>query len=87
MAKIAVRSVIDSLLLPKWSAVAHNSNKDLIIIVGKGKGSEEGRAVLMPVVTNLLKDEYDIDCSVEKTNLGRICVSSSSLQSFAKRSR
>jgi hypothetical protein len=82
MAKIAVRNVLDSLMSAR---PVHDKNKDLIIIVGKGKGSEDGIRVLMPQVKKLLNDEYGMKSSVDDTNSGRLLVRSEDLIKFVAR--
>ena len=57
MSKIAVRHVIESLLMGK---AVHDVAKDLVIVVGKGKGSENGIRVLMPKVKSMLFEEYGV---------------------------
>ena len=81
MANAAVRSVIESLLSPKPD---HDIDEELVIIVGKGKGSED-KPVLLPAVSNLLEQDYDIVGNVDTTNAGRFVISSGALQSFVKR--
>jgi DNA-nicking Smr family endonuclease len=81
MANAAIRSLIESLLSSK---PAHNIAQDLVIIVGKGKGSED-KPILLPTVQNLLRREYEITGQVDAANAGRFVVKSEELQSFAKR--
>ena len=81
MANAAVRSVMESLLSEE---PAHDVREDLVIIVGKGKGSE-GKQVLLPAVRKLLEEDYGIVGSVDTTNAGRFVVSSGSLQSYVER--
>jgi len=80
MAKIAVRNVIDSFMSAK---PVHDASKDLVIIVGKGKGSEDGNRVLMPEVKNLLKNEYGLQSMVDEKNDGRLRIRSEDLFKFA----
>jgi pentatricopeptide repeat protein len=84
MAKIAVRNVVDSLLQKRAS---HDVAKDLIMVLGKGKGSIDGKAKLMPVIKALLKDEYNINASVEENNPGRIRIQSEVLIEFIETRR
>lgn len=84
MAKIAVRNVMES-LLKKDST--HDVTKDLVIVLGKGKGSIDGKSLLMPTVMELLKNEYGIRGIVEENNAGRIRVNSCILQSFTEQRR
>lgn len=80
MAKVAVTNVMESLLR---AYPIHDKNNDLIIIVGKGKGSDKAKGpVLLPVVVNLLKSEYDVDVYFEESNSGRIRITSDSLYKF-----
>ena len=81
MANAAVRSVMESLLSVE---PAHDVREDLVIIVGKGKGSE-GKQVLLPVVRQLLEEDYGIVGSVDATNAGRFVVPSGSLQSYVEK--
>ena len=82
MAKIAVRNVFDSLLQENPS---HDITKDLIIVLGKGKGSVDGKTKLMPIVRELLKVEYDVNPFIEETNSGRIRIRSKDLAEFTER--
>ena len=82
MAKIAVRNVIESLLKKDSS---HNFSKDLIIVLGKGKGSIDGKTKLMPTVRKLLKNEYNISGLVEENNTGRIRIQNEVLKYFVER--
>lgn len=80
MAKVAVANVMESLL--KANPV-HDLKKDLIIIVGKGKGSDSIQGpVLLPVVVNLLKLEYGVESFLDENNSGRIRIPSDSLLDF-----
>lgn len=81
MGNAAVRSVMESLLSSK---PAHDVTRDLVIIVGKGKGSED-EPVLLPTVRNLLRLEYEIKGNVDAANAGRFVVASEELQSFVER--
>lgn len=83
MSKIAIRNVIESLLKKDSS---QNFSKDLIIVLGKGKGSIDG-AKLMPSVRKLLKDEYNICGLIEENNTGRIRIQSEALKHFVERRR
>lgn len=85
MARIAVRSAFESFLSNGKESQQHPSTNDLIIIVGKGKGSEDGKAALMPEIQKLLRSELDVSFEVEESNSGRIRVSAYSLQSFVER--
>ena len=85
MAKIAVRIAINS-LLQKQSSHDMDINDDLIIVLGKGKRSV-GKIKLMPIIKQLLKDEYEINSSIEKENTGRLRIPSEVLIEFAKRRR
>jgi pentatricopeptide repeat domain-containing protein 1 len=81
MANAAIRSVMESLLSSK---PAHDMTHELVIIVGKGKGSED-KPVLLPTVQNLLRREYEIAGKVDVANAGRFVIASEGLKSFAKR--
>ncbi len=83
MAKIAVRTVMDSLLLK----TAHDVDKDLVIVLGKGKGSVDGKTKLMPSIRKLLKEEYGLDPLVEKNNSGRIRLRMDKLKDFIETRR
>jgi hypothetical protein len=78
MAKASIRSVIESLLSSKPD---HGMNEDLMIIVGKGKGSEE-KQVLLPAVQSLLEREYGIGGEIDAGNAGRFIVSSKALKAY-----
>lgn len=79
MAKIAVRTAMDSLLL---KTTTHDVSKDLVIVLGKGKGSIDGKTKLMPSIRNLLKEEYSLDACIETSNAGRIRILSNDLKGF-----
>jgi len=81
MAKIAVRYVIMSLLGPR---PVHDATKDLVFVVGKGIGSEDGIRMLMPNVQHILQDEFGLKSSVDKTNSGRLLVESEELAKLNK---
>ncbi len=85
MAKIAVRIAIDS-LLGKPSFHAMDINEDLIVVLGKGKHSE-GKAKLMPIIKDLLENEYEIKSSIEEENSGRLRILSEVLVEFSERRR
>lgn len=78
LAKAAVRSVLESLFDEN---PVHDVSRDLVIIVGKGKGSED-KPVLLSTVQNLL-EEYGVAGEVDGTNAGRIVVASQVLQAFS----
>jgi len=80
MGKIAVRNVIDSL---SSSKPVHDCNEDLIIVVGKGRGSEDGIRMLMPKIQQLVLDEYALNCMADPNNNGRLIVKSEDLQRFS----
>ena len=81
MAKVAVNSVMNSLLK---SNSHHDKRKDLVIIVGKGKGSRDGKQVLLPEIMNLLQEEYSIQGMIERNNTGRIRIPSPYLIDFVR---
>ena len=58
---------------------------DLIVIVGRGRGSEGGRAVLGPAVRNVLQDDFGVRSLVDSTNAGRIRVRRAELASYVER--
>lgn len=61
----------------------HDRDNDLIIIVGKGKGSDEWKGpVLSPVIINLLKSDYGVDAHLEEHNSGRLRITSDSLHEY-----
>ena len=62
----------------------HDAMVDLVIIVGKGKQSESGDAVLMPEVWALM-EEMGVKSSVSETNTGRIIVETKHLRSYIGR--
>lgn len=82
MAKIAVRSYLNSLLR---SRKVPSIKSDTVFIVGKGKGSE-GEPVLLPVVTQLLSEE-GLDAKVDPNNNGRIRVPKEAIEGFVKSRR
>lgn len=79
MANSAIRSVMDSLLDSKPH---HDIKNDLVIIVGKGKGSENNKSVMLPTTQKLLKSNYGIDVDVDVHNTGRVIVKSEILSNF-----
>jgi len=81
MAKIAVRSYMEALLTKKQES----SITDAVFIVGQGKGSDDGKPVLLPAVVKLLLEEYRINASVDEFNMGRLRISKESLESFIER--
>lgn len=80
MTNAAIRSVMESLL---DSTPVHDITQNLVIIVGKGKGSKD-EPVLLPTVQNLLQQEYLVPWQLDATNAGRIIISSEALRSFVK---
>jgi pentatricopeptide repeat domain-containing protein 1 len=82
LAKTAVRCVLDSLLLPQ---PMHDRNEDLIVIVGKGNGSEGGKSILLPVIKALFMSEYEIESEAVVWNSGRLCVQSHILGAYVER--
>lgn len=56
-------------------------SEDLVIIVGKGKGSED-KPVLLPAVRSLLERDYGIHGFVDATNAGRFVIPSKALKAF-----
>lgn len=82
MAKTAIRSLMEHFLSSQNPI--HDLSKDLVIIVGKGKGSENNEAVLMPAVQRVLLEEYEIEGKVDASNTGRLVLESPTLQSFVR---
>ena len=82
MAKIAVRTVIDSLFSAR---PMRSKNEDLIVITGKGRGSVDGIRVLMPEVKNFLLDEFNIKSFIDENNTGRLIIQSEELINFVDR--
>ena len=80
MTRAALRSYMDGLLSNIMKDKNTSLNNDLIIITGKGLRSGDNVPVLMPVVRTLLFDEYGIETTVEKSNHGRIKISSQLLK-------
>ena len=74
MAKIAVRSYMDKMI---YSQV--KNYKDAVFIVGKGKRSKD-KSVLIPVVLQLLRDEYGITAEIDDKNSGRIRVTKQTIE-------
>lgn len=83
MAKIAIRSYMDSLLSPRRKVYGKG---DAVFIVGKGKRSEE-RPVLMPTILRLFREEFRIDVTVDKNNTGRVRLSKESIERFIKQKK
>jgi len=81
LAKTSIRSMMESLLLTQ---PVHDIKKDLIIIVGKGNGSERGHSVLSPLVKKVLLDEFNITSDTDEWNAGRIVVRAQSLMAFVQ---
>jgi len=82
MAKIAVRNILESLLKKE---VVHDIENDLIIIIGKGKGSIDGKTKLLNPIKALLQDEFDMIVHTEKTNIGRLRIETIDLKNFVSR--
>ena len=83
MAKIAVRSYMDSLLSPRRKIFDY---ADAVFIVGKGKHSEE-RPVLMPTILRLFRDEFGIDATIDKKNTGRVRLAKESIERFIEKKK
>jgi len=79
MAKAAIRSIMENLL--SSMRPVHDISKDLIIIVGKGKGSENNKVVLFPTVKRVLEEDYSIEAVIDPSNSGRLVLKSNTLQS------
>jgi hypothetical protein len=84
MATIAVRSVMESMLSSK---PCHDPKNDLILIVGKGLGSEGNVPVLRPKIQQQLQGEFCVNSEIQDSNAGRLRIVSSELQSFVERRR
>ena len=82
MARIAIRSVMESLL--SGSNPSHNIDNPLVIIVGKGRGSTS-EPVLMPFVRNLFEQNYGIIPQADPNNSGRLIVHGRDLRSYVDR--
>ena len=87
MARTAIRSVMESLIrdgkpATKITTSAHDVKKDLIVVVGKGKGSKFD-PVLGQAVQEVLRNNYGVHSTVDPNNAGRIIVKSADLQSFS----
>ncbi|KAI2512794.1 PPR repeat [Fragilaria crotonensis] len=80
MARTAIRSVMESLISD--GKPAHDVKKDLIVVVGKGKGSKFD-PVLGQAVQEVLRDNYGVPCRVDPDNAGRLIVEASDLEAFA----
>ena len=76
-------SVMNS-LLGSVRTPHHDMRKDLILIVGKGKGSRDGKPILLPEIMNLLREEYGIEGLIDQNNTGRIRIPSPSLIDFVR---
>ena len=83
MAKIAVRSYMDSLLSSGRKKIG---NTDAVFIVGKGRHSENG-PILMPQLLELFREEFDIEAIIDKTNTGRVRLSKDSIKGFIQRKK
>ncbi|KAL9179337.1 hypothetical protein ACHAXT_008627 [Thalassiosira profunda] len=84
MAKIAVRSYMEYILTS--ATMKQRGLADTVIIVGKGKGSEEA-PVLMPTILSLLREEFGVDAAIDSHNSGRIRVPSDSVMKYIERKR
>jgi DNA-nicking Smr family endonuclease len=83
-AKAAVRSWLESVALGQQKP---RFEDDLVIIVGKGLGSEDNKPVLMPALQEYLKQEYGIAALVDENNPGRLLVKAEVLRKFASTRR
>lgn len=82
MARAAIRSTFESFV--NDSRPAHVKG-ELVIIVGKGKGSTSD-PVLMPTVKEILDEDYGVPCHVDPRNAGRLIVTAADLQKFVANS-
>ena len=62
----------------------HDINNDLVIVVGKGKGSISD-PVLRDAVVTFLEECYDVVACIDSCNSGRLVVSSNELEKFIDR--
>uniref|UniRef100_A0A7S4IIR1 Smr domain-containing protein n=1 Tax=Odontella aurita TaxID=265563 RepID=A0A7S4IIR1_9STRA len=60
-------------------------DRDLVFIVGKGRGSEDGRPVLAPVVGEVLRREFGLASSTDVSNSGRLRVKREEISSYLDR--
>jgi hypothetical protein len=60
----------------------HDVKQDLVIVVGKGKGSVDNISVLRPIVEELLQREFGIRAEVGEDNTGRLLVDPKSMKDF-----
>jgi hypothetical protein len=84
MAKIAVRSFMETELTS--SRRRKTDNADAVFIVGKGKRSDE-KPMLLPAISQLLKDEYDIVATLDERNTGRLRISNDCIEGFIERKK
>lgn len=73
---------MDFLLLPRKKK--DFGNRDFIIIVGKGKHSED-KPVLLPTILHFLHEEFGIEATIDEHNKGRIRVSRESIEAAIER--
>jgi DNA-nicking Smr family endonuclease len=78
MAKVALRSTLDSCLAKKRPEFA---GKDLVIITGIGHNSAN-EPILKSTTLDLLRTEYQIKGEVDPFNPGRVVVDSDTLLQF-----
>lgn len=80
MAVIAVRSHLEKILYSSDDSKSSNDAKDIVLIVGKGKRSENNKPVLMQTILQLLQEEYGINACIDENNAGRIRVPKASIE-------
>ena len=59
---------------------------DAIFIVGKGNRSDDG-PVLMPVILQLLREEYEVSATIDEQNSGRIRVTNETITYLIEKKR
>jgi pentatricopeptide repeat protein len=84
MARAAVRSALYNMIRKPAERFHHNPAEPLRIVTGMGKHSEDGVAVIKPIIISLLKDELKIQAEVQSNNKGVVEVKSHALKSWIK---
>ena len=83
-AKAALRSWLETIATGKQK---QSLDDDLVIIAGKGLGSEGNKPVLMPALQECLKQEYGINGIVDDDNPGRLIIKAVALRKFVSTRR
>ena len=65
----------------------HDIRQDLVIIVGKGKGSVDNEQVLRPTAITMLEREYGILAKDDRSNAGRLIIDAEGLKTFVSSTR